>query len=190
MRLFLPILFLSLLALVVELPKQEVYMDNSGWVYITIRDLSTLVVDDAGNWECKSSMTRISQEEYLRLICEQAPIGDKLRLLSRLSRHWARQDKPVWEAVGITEEQWKDWLLTGELRTQEELDALKPPAADAQAKQIAEAMALIASIKYYLSPNGVWHTTKDCIDCVNAIEVNPFDVMKIPNAKACDKCVK
>jgi len=55
-------------------------------------------------------------------------------------------------------------------------------------KQIAEAMAQIAAIKYYLSPDGFWHTTKDCIDCVNAIEVSPFDIMKIPGVQSCPKC--
>ena len=188
MKITLPILFLSSLALAIDLPRQETYMDKTGWVYITVRDLSTLVVDDAGNWECQSSLTRISQEEYLRLICDQAPVGYKLRLVSRLARHWARQDKPVWEAVGITQEQWENWLMTGVLKTQEELDALKPPVVDPQAKQIAEAMALLSSIKYYLSPNGVWHTTKDCIDCTNSIAVSPFDIMKIPSVTKCEKC--
>lgn len=198
-RISLLILLLSSLALAIGLPKQEVYMDKSGWVWITIRDLSTLVVDADGNWECQSSMTRIAQEDYLRMICEYAPIGDKLRLISRLSRHWARLDLPPWEAVNITEEQWKDWLLTGTLKTQEELDASK---ASTQAVNVskesisidttqaaAAAMMEISELQYYISPGtGVWHTDPNCVDAVGCIEVSPFDVLKYENRKACTKC--
>ncbi len=89
------------------------------------------------------------------------------------------------EVLGISKTQWQDWRVNGELRTEAEIQAAKE--AEEQ-KRIAEAVAQISQIKFYLSPDGFWHTTKDCLDCTNAIEVNPFDVMKIPGVKSCPKC--
>lgn len=172
-----------------RLPQQEVVMDKSGWVYVITRDLSTLVSYPDGGWECKSSIMRYDQQTYLKMLYQNADKGNWMRKLAMLSRYWIYHQTP-WEAMGLTQEQYEDWVATGILKTQAELDALKQAKSDAQQQQIAEAVAQISQIKFYLSPDGVWHTTKDCLDCTNAIEVNPFDVMKIPNAKACAKCVK
>lgn len=166
-----------------SLPKQEVYMDKSGWVHIFVRDLTTLQIDADGNWSCDAKLERISQEDYLRRICADAPLKDKLRLVAHLAQYWARLDLPPWEAVNITEEQWKDWIATGTLKTQEELNMAKT------VQQAASAMAEIAAMKYYINlSSGVWHTDPNCVDNVGCITVSPFDVLKYENRKQCEKC--
>lgn len=174
-------------ATIPSLPQQETVMDKSGWVYVITRDLSTLTVYPDGGWECKSSIMQYDQQTYLKMLYQNADKGNWMLKLAQLSRFWIYKKTP-WEAMSITQEQYEDWVATGILKTQAELDALKQAQVDAEQKQAAEAMAEIAKIKYYLSPDGIWHTTKDCIDCVKVIEVNPFDIMKIPNAKQCGKC--
>jgi hypothetical protein len=169
------------------MPQQEVLMDKSGWVYVITRDLSTLVTYPDGGWECKSEIAQYDQQTYLQMLYQNADKGNWMRKLAMLSRYWIYKKTP-WEAMSITQEQYEDWVATGILKTQAELDAAKRAKADAQQQQIAEAVAQISQIKFYLSPDGFWHTTKDCLDCTNAIEVNPFDVMKIPGVKSCPKC--
>ena len=170
-----------------SLPLQETIMDKSGWVYVITRDLSTVTYYPDGGWECKSSIMQYDQQTYLKMIYQNADKGNWLRKLAMLSRYWIYHPDP-WEAMGITKEQYDDWLATGILKTQAELDAAKAAKEADEQKQVAAAMAEIAAIKYYLSPDGVWHVSKDCIDCINPIEINPFDVMKIPGVKSCPKC--
>jgi len=179
------------------LPRQERFFDGYGWVHIIIRDLNTLFYSAPGCWECRSKMHRMSQEDYLKLIAEEAPIGDKLNLLAQLGRYWVGPDQP-WKAMNITEEQWKYWLLTGTLKTQEELDASKASTQAANVskesenidtKQVAAAMAEISAIKYYIKPGtGVWHVDPNCPDNVGCIAVNPFDILKYENRKQCSLC--
>jgi len=186
------------------LPKQERYFDKAGWVYIIVRDLTTLVYTSPGCWECKTWMTKMSQEDYLMLIVEQAPLSDKSRLVAQLGRYWVGPDEP-WKALNLTEEQYKDWLLTGALKSPEELAAIKAyvpsrgnlltpeeliaAKAKEEEKQVASAMAEISQIQYYINPGtGVWHVDPNCPDNVGCITVSPFDVLKYENRKQCTKC--
>jgi hypothetical protein len=172
----------------VDLPQQEVCMDKSGWVYVITRDLSTLVTYPDGGWECKSSIMKYDQQTYLKMLYQNADKGNWMRKLAMLSRYWVYKPTP-WEAMGITKDQYDDWVATGILKTQAELDALKQAKADAQQQQIAAATAEISAIKYYINPGtGVWHTDPNCVDNVNTIVVSPFDIMSYPNQKRCEKC--
>lgn len=89
------------------------------------------------------------------------------------------------EVLGISKMQWQDWLANGQLRTESEIQAEKNAA---ELKQVAGAVAQISQIKFYLSPDGKWHTEPNCIDNVNSITINPFDVMRIPSVTKCDRC--
>ncbi len=80
------------------------------------------------------------------------------------------------------------------LKTQEELDAAKQQQAieqqEQEQQQKTDALMDIASLKYYLSFTGIWHTDKNCIENVNSIAINPLDLIQIPNVKPCSKCVR
>jgi len=188
MRILLPILFLSSLALAVDLPQQEVLMNKSGWVYVITRDLSTLVTYPDGGWECKSEIAKYDQQTYLQMLYQNADKGNWMRKLAMLSRYWIYKKTP-WEAMGVTQEQYEDWMTTGVLKTQAELDALKQAKSDAQQQQVAAAMTEISAIKYYINPGtGVWHVDPNCPDNVGCITVSPFDVLTYENRKQCEKC--
>lgn len=170
-----------------SLPLQETIMDKSGWVYVITRDLSTVTYYPDGGWECKSSIMQYDQQTYLKMIYQNADKGNWLRKLAQLSRYWIYHQTP-WEAMGLTQEQYEDWLATGVLKTQAELDALKQAKADAQQQQVAVAMAEISQIKYYINlSTGVWHIDPNCVDNVGTITVSPFDILKYENRKPC-KC--
>lgn len=172
------------------LPQQEVLMDKSGWVYVITRDLSTITYYPDGGWECKSSIMQYDQQTYLKMLYQNADKGNWMRKLAMLSRYWIYKKTP-WEAMSITQEQYEDWVATGILKTQAELDALKQAKADAQQQQVAAAMAQIAALTYYLNVGtGVWHVDAACPDNVGTIEINPLDILQVQNQKGCKKCVK
>jgi len=171
-----------------SLPLQETIMDKSGWVYVITRDLSTLVTYPDGGWECKSEIAQYDQQTYLKMLYQNADKGNWLRKLPMLSRHGIYHPDP-WEAMGITKEQYDDWLATGILKTHAELDAAKAAKSADEQKQVAVAMAEISQIKYYINlSTGVWHIDPNCPDNVGTIEVGPFDIMEYSNQKSCEKC--
>lgn len=196
-----------------EIGRQEVFFDQFGWVHIIIRDLSTLVYDTQGYWECEASITTITQEEYLKVICTQAAIGDKLRLFARLSRHWIARKK-VWEGMGITKEQYDDWLLTGVVKSPEELEAIKnyvpstgplmTPAeliadkpnhqADLEKTRAEyEALAEINDLDFYISFPGdtVIHRIKSCINCKGGIRIGVSDILNMGGKQSfCPICTE
>lgn len=177
-------------ATIPPLPQQETIMDKSGWVYVITRDLSTITYYPDGGWECKSSIMQYDQQTYLKMLYQNADKGNWMRKLAMLSRYWIYKKTP-WEAMSITQEQYEDWVATGVLRTQAELDALKQAKADAQQQQVAAAMAEISAIKYYLNVGtGVWHVDAACPDNVGTIAINPLDILQVQNQKGCEKCVK
>lgn len=104
---------------------------------------------------------------------------------AKVYQPWKTPEQEACEVLGISMVQYKDWLANGELRTEEQIQAEKDAE---ELKQVAEAVAEISNIKFYLSPDGKWHTDKDCIDNVNSIEINPFDIMRIPSVTKCEKC--
>lgn len=123
-----------------SLPLQETIMDKSGWVYVITRDFSTLTYYPDGGWECKSSIMQYDQQTYLKMIYQNADKGNWMRKLAMLSRYWVYKPTP-WEAMGITKDQYDDWLATGTLKTQAELDAAKAAKEADEQKQVAAAIA-------------------------------------------------
>lgn len=105
---------------------------------------------------------------------------------AKVYQPWRTNEEEACEVLGISKVQYQDWLANGELRTEAEIQAAKDAE---ELKQVAETVAQIATCKYYLQVGtSVWHTDPNCIDNVNSIEINPFDVMKIPSVKQCEKC--
>jgi hypothetical protein len=120
------------------------------------------------------------REETLFICPSRSPLGTKR--FGALGSSWHHQ-RTVGELVG-----------NRTLKTQEELDAAKQQQAieqqEQEQQQKTDALMDIASLKYYLSFTGIWHTDKNCIENVNSIAINPLDLIQIPNVKPCSKCVR